>query len=120
MKILATIIAHPLRKIAGATNAGRDLSVATADLVDLELAIMWDRDETLTIGKLPVHHLQCTNPLDFAAPWVPRSVRVPLYDSKIPERIRDGATTSSTSTTWSRPSPPSASPGRAAAGASPT
>jgi len=91
VKILATIIAHPLRKIAGATNAGRDLSVATADLVDLELAIMWDRDETLTIGKLPVHHLRCTNPLDFAAPWVPRSVRVPLYDSKIPERIRDGA-----------------------------
>ena len=65
MKILATIIAHPLRKISGATNAGRELSVATADLVDLELAIMWDRDETLTIGKLPVHHLQCTNPLDF-------------------------------------------------------
>jgi starch synthase len=90
MKILATIIAHPLRKIAGATNAGRDLSVATAELADVELAIMWDRDETLTIGKLPVRHLRCTNPLDFVAPWAPRSVRVPLYDSKIPERIRVG------------------------------
>jgi|GEM_PF-1045070 len=90
MKILATIIASPLRKITGATNAGRDLSVATAELADIELAIMWDRDETLTIGKLSVHHLRCTHPLGFVAPWVPRSVRVPLYDSKIPERIRLG------------------------------
>lgn len=89
MKILSTIIAHPLRKIAGATNAGRDLSVATADLADIELAIMWDRDETLTIGKLPIQHLRCTNPLDVVARWAPRSVLVPLYDSKIPERIRD-------------------------------
>lgn len=90
MKVLAVIIAHPLRKISGATNAGRELSIATANLVDLELAIMWDRDEVFTIGKLKVWHVRCTNPLSAAASWLPRSALVPLYDSPIPKVIQKG------------------------------
>lgn len=90
MKILAVIIAHPLRKRAGATNAGRELSVATADLVEIDLAIMWDQEETLRLGNLKVQHVRSTSVLRSAAPLVPRFVRVPLFDSRIPELIRDG------------------------------
>lgn len=90
MKVLAVIIAHPLRKRAGATNAGRELSIATADLVEMDLAIMWDQDETLRLGNLNVRHVRSTSVLDFAAPVVPRFARVPLFDSRIPELIRDG------------------------------
>jgi len=47
VKVLAVIIAHPLRKISGATNAGRDLTIAAANLIEIDLAVMWDQDESL-------------------------------------------------------------------------
>ena len=53
--ILSVIVAHPYRKVCGATNAGRDLSVATAELTPLELAIMWDADEQHRIGAQSSH-----------------------------------------------------------------
>jgi glycosyltransferase involved in cell wall biosynthesis len=90
VKVLSVIIAHPLRKIAGATNAGRELSVATAEHVDMDLAIMWDTDETTTIGKLNVRHVRSTSPLRAFERWLPRSFTVPLYGSRIPELIEDG------------------------------
>lgn len=90
MRVLSVIIAHPLRKVCGATNAGRELSAATAELTDLELAVMWDRDETARTGRLPIQYVRCTHPFGFAQNWLPRSARVPLYDSRIPELIRDG------------------------------
>lgn len=90
MKILAAIIAHPLRKISGATNAGRDLSRATAELIDLDLAVMWDQDGTATSDGLSVQYLRCWNHLGGIASFVPRFVRVPLYDSHLPELILHG------------------------------
>ena len=87
MKILATIIAHPLRKISGATNAGYELSLSTASLVDIQLAMMWDRDETIQAGPLTVRRFKSTLPLGWLGNRLPRSVRVPLYDSHIPELV---------------------------------
>jgi glycosyltransferase involved in cell wall biosynthesis len=90
MKVLAVIIAHPLRKIAGATTAGRELSIATAECVDLDLAIMSDSDQHLRIGSLDVRYMRATNPLRAWEKSLPRMVTVPLYGSKIPELIEEG------------------------------
>ena len=84
------IIAHPLRRVAGATSAGRELSVAVADHVDMELALMWAEDEWLQLGNLPVRHMRATNPLKALESWLPWSFTVPLYGSKIPQLIEDG------------------------------
>lgn len=90
MKILAAIIAHPLRKIAGATNAARELTQATAPLVDIDLAVMWDRDETIVEGPLTTYNLRCSNRLGLLAGKVPRMVSIPLYDSRLPEMAVEG------------------------------
>lgn len=90
MKVLAVIIAHPLRNQTGATNAGRELSVATAKLVDLDLAVMWDRDETDQVDGLPIRYLRSSSPFDAAAPVVPRFVRIQTMGSRIPALVRDG------------------------------
>lgn len=90
MKVLAVIVAHPLRKIAGATNAGRELSIALAELTNIELAIMWDKDESLMSGKLPIRHVRSSNPLKALESWLPRTVLVPLYGSRIPQIIEQG------------------------------
>lgn len=88
--ILAVIVAHPYRKVCGATNAGRDLSVATAELIPLELAIMWDCDETVSMGSLRIHHVRCTNLLGPLADFAPRALSIPLADSRLPEMIEAG------------------------------
>lgn len=85
MRVLAAIIAHPLRKVSGATNAARDLTVATARLMDIELAIMWDHNQTVASDGLTTHHLECWNRLGPAAKFAPRFASVPLYDSALPE-----------------------------------
>lgn len=90
MKILSAIIAHPLRKVSGATNAGFELSLATAARVNLDLAIMWDQDETEQVGPMKVRRFASSTRLDWAGASVPRFVRVPLYDSQIPEALEDG------------------------------
>jgi glycosyltransferase involved in cell wall biosynthesis len=90
MRVLAVVVAHPLRKIAGATNAARELSLAVSRLVNLELAIMWDRDESIVLDGMRVRHIKATNPLQQLGRWLPRSALVPLYDSRIPAMIRDG------------------------------
>jgi starch synthase len=91
VKNLAVIVAHPLRKVSGATNAGLQLSAATAKLVDLEVAIMWDADGTEKTGELTTHYVRCHNRLGPLERLAPRAVRVPLYDSTIPRLIRRGA-----------------------------
>ena len=95
-KVLAAIVASeavlskgPISKV-GATIAGRELSLATANLVDLDLAVMWDCDETFTIGKLTVRHCRTTTPLNGITSRLPGRLRVPLLQSKIPQLIRDG------------------------------
>ncbi len=88
--ILAVIVAHPYRKVCGATNAGRDLSVATAEICPLELAIMWDRDEVVSQGALRIQHVRCTNLLGPLAKLAPRAVSIPLVDSRLPEMIEAG------------------------------
>lgn len=90
MKVLAAIIAHPLRKVSGATNAARDLTVATSRLIDIELAIMWDHDQTVTADGLTTHHLACWNRLGPAARVAPRFASVPLYDSALPALATNG------------------------------
>jgi starch synthase len=87
VKVLAVIIAHPLRKLAGATVAGRQLSAAIAELIDIDLAVMWDADESFTAGGLNVRHMRATHPLKLFERWLPRTALVPLYGSKIPEMI---------------------------------
>jgi glycosyltransferase involved in cell wall biosynthesis len=91
MKILAAIIAHPLRKVAGATNAARELTAATARLTDIELAIMWDRDSTVVEQGLTTHYLRCFNRLGPLAGMAPRFASIPLYDSRLPEMVEAGA-----------------------------
>jgi alpha-maltose-1-phosphate synthase len=87
MKILSVIIAHPHRKVSGATNAGRELSIATAKLVPLDLAIMWDADDELVMEGLGVRHMRCFSRAGAMERLLPRYLRVPLYDSRIPELI---------------------------------
>lgn len=91
MKVLSVIVAHPLRKVSGATNAGMQLTQAVSKLVDTELAIMWDRDEVETREELLIWRVSCNNRLGPLARLAPRFVRVPLYDSRIPELVRDGS-----------------------------
>lgn len=88
MKILSVIIAHPHRKVSGATNAGRELSIATARLTPLRLAIMWDADEETIIDGLHVRHMRCFSRVDPFDRLLPRFLQVPLYDSRIPQLIR--------------------------------
>jgi alpha-maltose-1-phosphate synthase len=90
MKVLVVIIAHPLRKLAGATIAGRQLSVATAEVADIDLAVMWDSDESFTAGTLKVRHMRAIHPLRVFERWLPRTFLVPLYGSKIPDLIEQG------------------------------
>ena len=90
MKILAAIIAHPLRKVSGATNAARDLTEAIAPLADIELAIMWDRTETAVHHGVTTHYLKCWNWLSVAAGVAPRFASVPLYDSDLPALATSG------------------------------
>ncbi len=90
MRILSTIVAHPLRKISGATNAGLQLSESVARLAEIEVALMWDREEIAVAGELVIRHVRCWNRLGPLARLAPRFVRVPLYDSRIPEIIRQG------------------------------
>jgi starch synthase len=89
VKVLAVIVAHPLRKLAGATIAGRQLSAALAEIVDIDLAVMWDGDESFTAGGLKVRHMRATHPLKIFERWLPRTALVPLYGSKIPELIEN-------------------------------
>ncbi len=91
MKILSVIVAHPLRKVSGATNAGLELSAATAGLVDLEVAIMWDSAGVEQAGNLTKRYFECTNRLGSLERFAPRFIKVPLYDSDIPAMIRRGA-----------------------------
>lgn len=84
------IIAHPLRKQTGATNAGRELSIATARLVDLDLAVMWDHDETDRIDPLTIRYVRSASPFDRATAVVPRFVRIQTMGSRIPGLVRDG------------------------------
>ncbi len=91
MKILSIIVAHPLRKVSGATNAGLELSAATAERVDLEVAVMWDADEVQQIGKLKRRNFSCHSRMGFFERFVPRFVRVPLFDSNISSLIKPGA-----------------------------
>ena len=88
--VLSVIVAHPYRKVCGATNAGRDLSVATAELIPLELAIMWDCDEVVTQDSLRIQHVRCTNLLGPLADYAPRVLSIPLVDSRLPEMIETG------------------------------
>ena len=88
--ILSVIVAHPYRRVCGATNAGRDLSVATSELTPLELAIMWDCDETVQQGSLRIEHVRCTNLLGPLERVAPRALSIPLVDSPIPEKIEAG------------------------------
>jgi glycosyltransferase involved in cell wall biosynthesis len=90
MKILAAIIAHPLRKVSGATNAARELTAAAARLADIELAVMWDGNSTVVEQGLTTHYLQCFNRLGPLAGMTPRFVSIPLYDSRLPEMIEAG------------------------------
>jgi glycosyltransferase involved in cell wall biosynthesis len=89
-KILAAIIAHPRRKVCGATNAGRELSLATARLCDIEMAKMWDCDQTYQNGPLLTHRLRSTHPLGPLERFAPNALSVPLYGSKLPAMIRGG------------------------------
>src|SRR3954454_20568948 len=91
MRILAIIVGHPLRKVSGSTNAGLQLSAATAELVDLEVALMWDADGTERVGRLTKRYVKCHNRLGVLDRVAPRFVRVPLFDSDIPKLIRPGA-----------------------------
>jgi alpha-maltose-1-phosphate synthase len=91
VKILSIIVAHPLRKVSGATNAGLELSAATANLTNLEVALMWDKDEVEVAGTLTKRFFKCTNRLGFFQKFFPRFVRVPLYDSGAPKLIHKGA-----------------------------
>ena len=91
MKVLAVIVAHPLRKVCGATNAGLELSAATAELIDLEVAVMWDETRMEKAGRLTKRLFNCTNRLGPLARFAPRFVKVPLYDSEIVNLIRRGA-----------------------------
>ena len=91
MRILSVIIANPLRKVNGATNAGRALSAATAKLVDLDLAVMWDATETFDSNGLRTYHRRSTTPLDVFGQAIPRFVKIPLYRSDIPDLVRDGS-----------------------------
>ena len=90
MKVLAAIVASPHRKVTGATNAGRELSVALADLIDIELAIMWDRDEETQIGNLKVHHLQSMTPFGSFKRYLPNAITMPFLGSKLPDLILQG------------------------------
>ena len=90
MKILSAIIAHPLRKVSGATNAARDLTEATAAHTNIDLAIMWDKTETDERGPVPTHYLKSWNHLSVAARFAPRFARIPLYDSDLPKLACSG------------------------------
>lgn len=87
MRVLSIAIAHPLRLVNGATNAARGLSRAVSEFVNIDFAVMWDGNEIVQNGPLREEHFDCTNILDFAGKLAPRSVKVPLYDSRISERI---------------------------------
>lgn len=84
------IVGTPLRKVSGATNAGRQLSEATAELVDLELAIMWDEDRIERAGRLTTRSVRAYDLFGPLGRLLPRSVRTPLFQSSIPRLITDG------------------------------
>jgi glycosyltransferase involved in cell wall biosynthesis len=97
MKVLAVSAGHaiPRRSPVGKTWSGQskaawELSVATAELVDLELAIMSDHDEVLTADSLKVRYVTCFNHLDPVKRIVPRISFNQFFDSRIPELIRGG------------------------------
>lgn len=90
MRVLATIVGTPLRKVSGATNAGRQLSEATAELIDLDLAIMWDEDRVEQDGRLTTHYVRSTDLLGPLGRRLPRAVRTPLFFSGIPRMIQRG------------------------------
>lgn len=90
MRVLAVIVGTPLRKVSGATNAGRQLSEATAELVDLDLAIMWDEDRTEQAGRLTTRFVRSTDLLGPLGRFLPRALRTPLFQSAIPALIGRG------------------------------
>jgi len=90
VRILSVIIAHPLRKVCGATNAGLELSAATANLIPLEVAVMWDADEVTQEGKLTRRNMKSFSMVGSLGRFIPRFVRVPLFDSRIPELVKKG------------------------------
>ena len=90
MRVLSVIIANPLRKVNGATIAGRELSLATSRLVDMDLAVMWDEQETSYVDGLRILRRKSTIPLGFLGGLLPRSARIALYRSDIPRLIREG------------------------------
>lgn len=90
MRVLAVIVGTPLRKVSGATNAGRQLSAATAELIDLDLAIMWDADRAERDGRLTTYFVKSWDLLGPLGRLLPRSLRTPLFQSSIPKRITHG------------------------------
>ena len=89
-RILSVIVAHPFRKICGATNAGFALSAATAELAELELAVMWDVDADSSQGPLRVRYFRCATPAGPLTPLLPRAARIAFANSKIPTAIGSG------------------------------
>ena len=78
MRVLAVVIAHPWRKVSGATNAALQLSAELTRHCDIHAALMWDSDGESNEGDLGVSHLRC---YDRTGPWLaaaPRSLRIPL------------------------------------------
>lgn len=92
MRVLSVIIGSPLRKVSGATNAGLALSAATAERpgVEMEVALMWDSTHVERDGRLTKRYLKSRSLLGPLGRLVPRGMRVPLYDSRIPQLVRGG------------------------------
>lgn len=88
MKILAIIITSPEYNASGAVTAAKNLSIATSDLCNMQLAIMSDNDSQEKIGNLIIKNFRCRNIFSKISKIIPKKLKNYFWLSDIDKYIK--------------------------------
>lgn len=89
MKILAVIITSPAYSASGAVTAAINLSLATANLCDLHLAIMSHEDSEIKKNNLIIKSFKCRNRLFKPSSKIPNQIKNSFWTSDIDKYIEE-------------------------------
>ena len=92
MRILAVIIIAPHMEVSGAVNAGIRLTKEISRDCDIDLAIMSDKDDFISQGKISTYFFKSSNVLSWTTSFLPNKFRTLLYRSRIPKFIKENHT----------------------------
>ena len=89
MRVLAVIITSPSYAASGAVTAAKNLSRATADLCEMQLAIMANDNKEEQVDNLIIKHFKCSNRLPMFADKTPNQIKNSFWTSNIGKYIEE-------------------------------